>query len=400
MKLLIIDELPNLRGLIHAINEAPAKPIRVYASALNESISAAEGEWVRVAPYGKFPVSVTVDGVRRTVTQNMDREAADAMVSAFNSLATQAATLWRGLPIFEGHADDPQWRKENPSVRKAAVGRVKELQARDDGLWCRPAFNEAGNGLVRGDAPAYTAHSPHWGLLPLDGKAGTNTRPVQLYSLALTNNPNIPGNLLGLNEDDEFSAEQKTITPMNPLLIKLLAALGQTVTAETPAEALSTALQAGIDKLGTVTSAAAEKPTLENKLATASNEATALKTTLKEERAARSGVVVDVAVTSGRITEAKRSEWINALNEAPDFNAKATELNKLTPAINTQNKIGDVGSRKAEAAAQATQITAINEAVDSYIKTNGLDPRKDYDRAFSAVQGAKPELFKNTSATV
>lgn len=363
-------------SLISASNEGTARSIRTYG-AINESISAADGDWFRVTPYGDFPVYVTEHGRRVKLIQHVDRAAADAMVAAFNSLSTQLATLWRGLPIYEGHVDDPEWVQRNPSARKAAVGRLKQLEARDDGLWCRSAFNDAGNGLVRGDAPAYAAHSPHWGLQRTKGPNDPDTRPMELYSLALTNTPNIPGNLLGLNEEVPVTSESYT---MNPLIIKLLAALGQTLAADAAPEAIEAAVNAALAKVNSMQSDTTK----------AVNEATTATAQLKAERNARSEFIVSGAIKGGRIVEANRSEWITALNEATDFGAKAAELEKLTPVINTKSQLGAIGSRKQEAS--TARINAINSAVEEKKKAG-----MSHDAAFAAVQKEQPALFAVSS---
>jgi phage I-like protein len=404
--LLLLFTSRSLRlARVFAINEAAsARPIRTYA-AINENLGGlGADEWVRVTPYGDFPVTVRVDGAHRRVIQKVDRAAAEGMVAAFNSVVTTLGTLGRGLPIFEGHVDDPEWLSRHPGARKAAVGRLKKLEARDDGLYALPAFNDQGDALVRGEAPAYVAHSPHWELELIGDRATTRqARPTVLRSLALTNTPNIPGNVLGLNEDEEpVAAPASSPTMKKELVLKLLATLGQTLAADAAPEAIDAALAAATTKAGELATTAsnreAEKKTAADKLAaaetkatTAANEATTLKTSLAAERSARSCVVVDLAVKAGRIPEAKRAEWVTALNEAPDFAAKSAELEKITPTINTHSQVGAINSRREESAKHTAGITAINEAVAEHMATHGINDR---DVAWRAVKQAKPELFK------
>jgi hypothetical protein len=56
---------------------------------------------------------------------------------------------------------------------------------------------------VSGEAPAYAAQSPHWGMAAIEHKGRKAFRPLELNSIGLTNNPNIPGTQIGLNEADE-----------------------------------------------------------------------------------------------------------------------------------------------------------------------------------------------------
>jgi hypothetical protein len=376
--------------LVPAINDArPSGEVRVIG-ALNETMTL-EGDWIRLAPYGEHANKVGV--------QVFDRAAADAMVKAFNSVETRLATMFRGLPIYEGHPDDPEWRRQNPSIKTAAVGRVKKLEAREDGAWAQVAWNERGEGLVRGPAPAYTAQSPHWGMLPIPSRKKAFS-PVELFSIGLTNQPNISGTHLGLNEVD-------TSNPMKELLIKLLAAVGVTVAADATDEAISAAATDAIQKAGAAkTSAegasqatadlAAAKNQLESlqtQLTAATNESATLKASIATERRERATLVVVSAINEGRLTEAQRAATIDELVAAPDFSAKASEIAKKKSAINTTNKLGNLGARRAEGAASEAKITAINTAVSAYIAEHKLDAARDYDRAFTAVKSAKPELF-------
>lgn len=371
--------------LIAAINDSvPGAEIRVVAG-LNEDLG--DQEWIRVAPYGEHRNKVGL--------QVFDRPGAEAMVKAFNSMETRLSTLFRGLPIYEGHPDDDSWKRQNPGVKVAAVGRVKKLEAREDGLWAVPAWNESGERLVRGTAPAYSAQSPHWGMLPVTGRPKT-FRPVELWSLGLTNQPNITGTYLGINETD-------TPTPMKELLIKLLAALGLTVAADASDEAIITAATEALAKTAGLNKSEAELATAKPKLEAAANEITALKGQVEDlttkhtaainsvaaERTARAGIVITSAINEGRLTEAQRVDFTAQLVASTDFAAKAGEIGQLKKAINTTSKLGDLGNRKGESAVDGAKISAINEAVAKK-QAGGLS---DYTAAYLAVKKEQPALF-------
>lgn len=376
-------------GLVPATNET-APPVAKAIGAVNETL--AEGDWVRVAPFGEFPNPVG--------RQIVDRQAAEAMVAAFNSISTRLATLWRGLPVYEGHPDDAAWRAANPGSRAVAVGRVKEMAVREDGLWGRVAWNDKGDALVRGDAPAYTAHSPHWGMLPVSGRPGKIFRPVELFSLGLTNQPNLPDTLLGVNE-----AGGATIppNPMREKIIALLAALGRPVSdpATVTDEQLVTAANEAAPAAAQLVSQAAQAGPLTTQLATARaettaavNEATQLRTQLGAERTARAELIVVAAINEGRLTQAQREEWLGKFTAAgADFAAVSAELGKVKKAINTRSQVDGIGARKGEAATGSATITAINEAVAEKVKAG-----TGYDEAFAAVRREKPELFKPANA--
>jgi hypothetical protein len=366
--------------LVAAANDSGL--IRVIG-AINEAIGTAD--WVRIAPYGEWPNEVGL--------QVFDRAGAEKMIAAFNTVVEKAANLWRGLPIYEGHPDNAEWLKKNPGYKRLAVGRVKELQARDDGLWGRVAFNEQGNAIVRGDAPAYEAQSPHWGMAPITYRGKRAMHPEALYSLGLTNTPNIPGTQLGLNE----AIEPEISTAMKSQLIQLLAALGKTVAADATDDQLTAALNeatpiataavAAVNELATV------KPkltTAEAALTTATNESATLRTQVTAERAARAEAVLTAAMNEGRITEAQRPEWLGKLTAAnADFAALSTELGALKKAVNTRSQVKGLGARKDEAAADTATITAINEAVAKEEKESGLS----HTDAYLAVRKKQPALF-------
>lgn len=379
-------------ALVAAINVADQ--VRSVA-AFNESIT--EGDWIRIAPYGEHGNKVGL--------QVFDRVGAEAMVKAFNSVETKLSTMFRGLPIYEGHPDDDGWKRANPSIKVAAVGRVKKLEARDDGLFGLAAWNETGERLVHGPAPAYTAQSPHWGMLPIPGRPKA-FQPVELWSLGLTNQPNITGTHLGLNEID-------TSSPMKEILIKLLAALGTTVAADAADEAIISAGNAAIAKAGSlkpeseVTAAKNEAETLKTQLTAAQNEVTTLKgqvtaltterdtqkTAAVNERTARATVVITTAINDGRLKEAQRAEFTTKLVGATDFDATAKEITTLTKAINTTSKVTSAADRKAESATETAKVSAINEAVQKKMKDASLG----HHDAFLAVKREQPALFAATN---
>src|SRR4051812_18835717 len=66
-------------GLVAAINDSA---LIGAVGAINEAVGA--NEWLRVAPFGEWPNPVGL--------QVFDREAADSIVSAFNTASTKAAT--------------------------------------------------------------------------------------------------------------------------------------------------------------------------------------------------------------------------------------------------------------------------------------------------------------------
>lgn len=193
-----VKSLFSGRTLVMAWNEVENR-VTGAISAINEALSG-DDEWIPLSPIGEFPNPVGL--------QILDHEAHKSMVDSFNSLSGKLARLFKGLPIYVGHPDDAVWRRENPGIYNRyphPVGRVKEMKLEDGRAFFKAAWNEEGKRLVSGDAAPLSQHSPHWGMLPLGQRNGKKAfRPVQLFSIGLTENPNIPDNYLGVNESKEL----------------------------------------------------------------------------------------------------------------------------------------------------------------------------------------------------
>lgn len=385
------------RHPVSAVNDTAPAPAVVCAC--NVAFDPAQ-EWSTIR-YGVYPNAVGL--------QVLDRTAAEAMVAAFNDKLSRLARGFRGLPGYIGHPDEPSWLARHPEARRDAIARVKELRVTDEGLQFRAAYNEDGKRLLTGEAPAFDAFSPRWGMAPIDYRGRKAFRPLELYSVGYTNNPNIPGSYIGLNE--ALPPEPPATPPMKiEELIALLAALGVTLAPDADPAAISAAIQSATEKakgLQTAsTTAANELSTLqakltaaEGKLATASNELTATKGELTTktaaaaaEREARADLLLATAVNEGRLTAAQRPDWktklVTASNET--FGAVAGELAALKPAVNTASKTAGLGARRGQTDPQAkARISAINEAVSAYQREHSVD----HHSAYCAVKKAKPELF-------
>ncbi|MBI5770826.1 MAG: hypothetical protein HZA93_23820 [Verrucomicrobia bacterium] len=404
-------KFPLLFQLIRAANEAPA--LSRLASAINVAADPA-AEWVELR-YGVYPNAVGL--------QVLDRAAAEAMVRTFNSLPNRAADLFRGLPGYVGHPDDPTWRRDNPGVRAEAIGRIKDVQAGEAALRLRVALNDEGRRLVSGPAAAYDSFSPNWGMVPITHQGRKAFRPVELYSIGLTNQPNIPGTFIGLNEalpleTPDPASQIPNFSAMKSKLIALLAALGRPVAnADTVSDdQLAAAVNEATPVAAQLVTASNEHATTRTKLATAeaalatanqslatatnekgalNSQLSTLNSALTTERAARAELLLTGAINEGRITAAQKPEWLGRFTAAgADFAAVSAELAGLKRAVNTQSKTAGLGARRAVSAESKAKITAINEAVETKKKATGLS----HDAAYAAVRREKPELFPATNA--
>lgn len=383
-------------------NNAVADVINDVLGVFNE-LTLAEGEKEKhylYCRYGTYPQTVPGIGV---IQQVVDREAAEEIVSNFRQ-AAGLEVLFKGVPHYEGHPDDPSWLSQNPGHKAIAVGRIKKVEAGDDGIYVTSIFNTYGVPLLSGNAPAYDGHSPRWRLTAIPGKP-KHYRPVMLISDGLTNNPNIPGSRLALNtgcqpspdaspdegDQPENKNENMKLTP------EALKALGFAPDA-TPSE---TDISAAIVRLaGEKQSEAAAKVTAESAATAANTRVTTLTTELGTVRGKLSETVAANAVKEGRITEADKPKWITALNT--DFDGESAKLGNLMPVVNTQNRLPDnLGERRdGNIVDMQSGIEAMNTAVRVYAAEHSIDisNAQGWDRAWNATKAAKPELFQRTAA--
>lgn len=394
MKSSLLHFLLARRALFTASNEASPVLTRL-ATAINAALEA-KSEWVEL-DYGVYPNPVGL--------QVLDREAAERMKAAFNSKLNRLANAFRGEPIYPGHPDDETWRRANPGVRTEAVGRLREVEVGEKGLRLRFAWNDQGQRLVGGEAPAYTSYSPVWGMEPTTYQGRKAYRPVEIYSVGLTNTPQIPGTFLGLNE--ALPPEQSNPS-MKAKILLLLAALGRPAPA---ADVNDAGLESAINEavpvatklvtdVGALTTATNEASTIKGQLTaaqaqlqTAANEAATLRTSLATQRSEHAGLLITVAINEGRLTEAKRAEWLGKFTaKDADFNTVAGELKALTKGVNTRSQ-ADVGARRGQKADTQTKqrVTAVNEAINAKMVAMNTTDRS---AAYLALQREGHELFK------
>lgn len=339
----------------------------------------AGGDWELIAPYGEFP---TADRKR---IQKFGRPQAEAMVATFNSVWHRLGTMFRGVPIFHGHPDvDP---KNWPDDRR--LGKVVELEAREDGLWGRPEWNALGADNAREGWWLYP--SPAW----LHPRTTANTvEPDELLSIGLVNTPNIPGSMPWANSADPEAddAEEETISTDPDLMKeKLIALLGleptatdDEVMAAVEAKMTTAAAEANADD----EAAAAEKLAAEEKLAEAERMAMeansardAAEAKAKALRESFAVVVVDTAIVNGRATEAEREALANSLlAEDADVEAVAKGILEKQPELNT-GKV-ELGGKTVAISSPRERQAAILAEVNSRMDAKGLT----YEAAYAQVK--------------
>src|SRR6267154_2365600 len=322
--------------------------------------------WGQLFKFGDFPGKAVIANGNGTVTsfdaiQRLDRDCADQMTANFYSIGNKIKRFIKGISIFNGHPDMPDAGNKYPD--KAEKGLVVELQVRDNGLYCKPAFNNAGQELLNGSKKLF--FSGRWSSDELAEEDGKRVfRPDSLKSVGMTPRPNLP--VEQLNEKEQM----ETPPPKMKKIIVRLIALGITVANEK----------------ATLTAQVTAKDTIITNLTT---ERDSFKTSFGNERKARITGLLDGAVTDGRITAAERVTWATRLAVETSFAKEADAIVKLKPATKTQSLIIDVGSRKTTIAnAQDRQ-----EAVRDLVALEIANTKCDYNAAFTKVQKANPALF-------
>lgn len=134
---------------------------------------------IKLVDYGEFshPFGIQV----------ISFESAQKMAKNFNRLFQKLARRFHGVPIYIGHPDDPHFQGSSGHGDSRAYGWVSAIDARSNGIWINVKWSRAGRELV--ENAHYKFLSPRWEMEPL----GENRySPVNLISVGLTNNPNIP----------------------------------------------------------------------------------------------------------------------------------------------------------------------------------------------------------------
>lgn len=337
------------------------------AQLLGNEFAPGQDGWVMLAPYGDFQHSAGV--------QRFTKEDAETLVNEFHGLLGLPSRLL-GLPWYVGHPDHAKFKDRYPDTR--AYGRIKGLQAREEGLFANVKWSPAGEELIRSEA--FHGHSVNWGAV----KRGGVWRPVRIKSVGFTNEPNIPVPPVTLaNEIDDSMKEQllqKLGLPADATDEAILAAV------DLANEAKQNADQAAADKVAAEAAKTQAETALANEAAakTAAETAkTEAETALANERKARIGLLLDGAIAAGKVTAADRGRWEADLEA--NFEAKATELANAKPVIKTESATKNLGQRKETKAASDNVVELVNERM---AKTG-----EEWTPAWAAVKREHPALF-------
>lgn len=334
------------------------EPAAVLACFVND-LRVGDDGWAMLSPYGDFPgvaYTKTADGAvsRLRAVQRVTRDSATEMVNGFKSVTGRIKRFLRGVPIYVGHPDDlavgDRWPDKTPK------GTIADLEAREAGLFCRPVFTN--EGLEYLETHSGVGFSARWKAMPV---AESVYQPVTLVSAGLTDNPNLPVELL--NEADPGATETHNNDDMDRTkLIAGLKTLGIELANEASDDQILAALPPVAERLAGAVTLANEKAalmtekqalttqveTLKTERDNAVSQTTNLKTEFANERKARVDLELDKAVLEGRITAAERPTWAGKLGA--DFTNEAPALGRLTVKLPMRTRFGNVAGRMAEIA--------------------------------------------------
>jgi phage I-like protein len=310
---------------------------------LNRSLPA-DG-WVQVAPTGEYPHSET------GLTQVLDDAALEAMVNSFRDGGEE-------ILVDQDHFS---YQPDKPST---AMGWIKELAKRSNGLWAKIDLTPVGREAIANGL--YRFVSPVWARADCEDLGGGKVRPRRLDSVGLTNQPNLRGMVPLSNRatgNGPSGAETKPTHKESHMKDKLITALGLA------ADAADSAVVEAVT-------------TLKNRAASLETANADLKKNSRELLEAQ--VETDLAQYADRIAnkEAMRKVLLNDRKSGLEMLQALKPVEK--PALHNRAGKPTPGSSVAK-----TKPQQIEEAVRSKMLAN----RCGYAQAWAAVQTEKPELF-------
>ncbi|MCW8842405.1 MAG: phage protease [Rhodobacteraceae bacterium] len=239
-------------------------------------------DWVQLLPAGR--------SVRGVDGRSWTMEDANALIDSF--LARN-----NDLPVDLEHATQIKGAQGEPAP---AVGWIKELEARDTGLWGRVEWNGEGEALLR--RRAYRYLSP---VFKFAKRTGEITRMV---SAGLTNNPNL--DLVALNSADDLTEE----TTMDPAVLEALG-LNSTATSADTVLAIQKLKAAETTALNRAASPDPNKFVPKADYDLAMNRISDFEAVEKEREGEAINAAIDAAIEAGKVAPMSRDYHTAACRE-------------------------------------------------------------------------------------
>jgi len=341
--------------------------------------------FAKLAPFGDSQYLLEENGKQTKIIQRVSRENAPKIIAGFNGLFGKVKRWFKAASIWNGHPDHPINGHLYPD--KQPKGVFRELEVRDNGIYVKPLFNEAGADLINSGKKLY--FSVRWTAEKTGEKDGADVfEPINVVSAGLTPNPNLPTELLNSGGQNQTSEMNKQV---------LLAALAVAGIVDLSNESTDVQIAEAIRKLGTQAASVAtltnDRTAAENSAKTAQEQAT----TLINERNTLITHLVNEKQKVGAITEAERATWERRLtsdfaNEWPSFSA-------LEPKVKTTGHTAASGDRRGgitEAASASKKLVEMaNERASKHPDFRG-NRELAYAESYRAVCLENPGLFEQT----
>lgn len=165
-----------------------------------------EGDpWYHLVPVGDHPHAPS------GTVQILDAKAITAIANRF---AAEAAR-----PEFAGILIDQEHFSYDADKTSEAFGWIKEVQARDSGLWGRVEWTDLGRSALANKR--YKFISPVWLPRDVERLGNQGIRPLRLDSAGLTNNPNLRGMVPLVNRAGEEPANSPKANHMKSVATAL-----------------------------------------------------------------------------------------------------------------------------------------------------------------------------------
>jgi hypothetical protein len=349
--------------------------------------------YIQLSPLGVFP--------HHRGLQNVDKTALEEIVKNFKSFFARLGRRFAGLPFYVGHPDVEGY--DSASDRKA-YGWIMDLEAREDGLYGRTKWSDAGRNLI--GSGHYKFLSPTWNVAKIGEQNGRAVfRPTHLISVGLTNQPNLPVQPLANSED---AHETETLVgvalPLSPAASEgaqsgfpdnngSLESTSHSAPPGPPAPVANSAPGANSRsdsaRCNILPDAASH---LDRRISdlTASLANCQQQLAVLEEQLITN--VLDNAVAQARILPVERKLWHNELRE--NFSAASASLANAKPQLNLALKTNDLPRVNPEQPGSEKTRKEIQALVNEKMHREGLT----YHQAWIELKEDRPELFEALAA--
>lgn len=361
-------------------------------------ISIGTDGWAQIAPFGDYVgIAVKPDGkggfTKEKAIQRLDKLSVTEMVNEYQNASRGVSGFFKKRPVFEGHPDFLIGGDQYPN--KAPQGIFYNIEAREDGLYGQPIMTESGEKLLA--SKKYRALSARWAADYVKTEDGTKIyRPVKFLSAGLTNNPNLPVQMMNEAEPTKTKTTMKKIAAW-------LTGHGISVADEATEDQVATALaqlDPTIASAKTAVQIANEKTAAEGKVTTLTGEKKKLaddivtaQTQFANERKLRIESELGHALKDGRITAADKPTWETRLGNEAQFANELKALNALKPMVKTESVLFERNGSKVEIANEGQRRKLVPEIIKEIAKEKGLDTKKDYEQIWQFANERHPALF-------